>query len=245
MDTMEISFEGGHSSEPINLKNQFSVSVAEAPVEIIDLTNRVVMERPSVDAKLCTLCKENNYKYNCRYCDVKYCSVKCSNIHKAETNDHEEEKEKLASAQPPTKAPSPISKANTAARAGTLAAANAKGPFEPLDNSKELEALFKKYPNLRSHLETVDAATLRPTGFNSHKWNQDQGWENGRKALQNAKCYYGKDGEGIREYCELVLRLLGDEDEQDEEAAAELLRKEALAESTRVVRALLESEKRR
>ena len=71
MDTMEISFEGGHSSESINLKNQFSVSVAEAPVEIIDLTNRVAMERPSVDAKLCTLCKENNYKYNCRYCDVK------------------------------------------------------------------------------------------------------------------------------------------------------------------------------
>ncbi|KAF7887658.1 hypothetical protein EAF00_009952 [Botryotinia globosa] len=245
MDTMEISFEGDHSSEPVDLKNQFNVSVAEAPVEIIDLTNRVSMEKPSVNTKLCNLCKEINYKYNCRYCDVRYCSVKCSNIHKADTNDHEVEKEKLASAPPPTKAPSPISKANFAARAGTLAAANAKGPFEPLDNSKELEELFKRYPNLRSHLETVDAATLRPTGFNSHKWNQDQGWENGRKALQTARGYYGKDGEGIREYCELVLRLLGDRDEQDEEAAAEILRKEALVESTRVVRALLESEKRR
>lgn len=71
MDTMEISFEGGHSSKPIDLKNQFNVSVAEAPIEIIDLTNRVAMEKPSVDPKLCTLCKENNYKYNCRYCDVR------------------------------------------------------------------------------------------------------------------------------------------------------------------------------
>lgn len=105
--------------------------------------------------------------------------------------------------------------------------------------------MFKRYPNLRSQLEAVDTATLRPTGFNSHKWNQDQGWEKGRAALKNARNYWGKDGEGVREYCELVLRLLGDEDEEDEEATAEILRKEALEESTRVVRALLESEKRR
>lgn len=90
----------------------------------------------------------------------------------------------------------------------------------------------------------MDIATLRPEGSNSYKWNQDQGWEKGRKALNNAKRVYGKDGEGVREYCELISRLLGD-DEDDEEAAAEVLRREALEESTRVIRQLLESDKRR
>ncbi|KAI9644299.1 hypothetical protein NHQ30_007655 [Ciborinia camelliae] len=242
--SIETFSTGGNTLEAPDLISQFIASVAEVPAEIIDLTSRVGMEETQVDPKLCSLCRENNHKYKCKYCDAR-CSVKCSNVHKSDTNDHEEEKEKLASAPPPTKIPSPISKANSIVRPGTLAAASAKGPFENLNSSSELQELFKKYPNLRSHLEAVDTATLRPTGFNSHKWNQDQGWEKGRDALKNARGYYGKDGEGIREYCDLVLRLLGDEDEEDEEAAAEILRKEALAESTRVIRALLESEKRR
>ncbi|KAF7873943.1 hypothetical protein EAF04_002615 [Stromatinia cepivora] len=245
MDTIETFSEGGNSIGSIDAKNHFGVSVAEATVEIVDPTNRVSMKETPVDPKQCVLCKDNNHKYKCKYCDVRYCSVKCSNAHKADTNDHEKEKEKLASAPPPTEISSRISKDKSIARPGTLAAANAKGPFENLNNSKELKELFIRYPNLRSHLEAVDTATLRPSGFNSHKWNQDQGWEKGRNALKSARGYYGKDGEGVREYCELVLRLLGDEDEEEEEAAAEILRKEALAESTRVIRALLESEKRR
>ncbi|ESZ93948.1 hypothetical protein SBOR_5651 [Sclerotinia borealis F-4128] len=242
--SIEIVSEGGNSFDLIDPKGQFSVSVAEAPVEITDFTNRIGMEETPVDPKLCTLCKENNHKYKCKYCDLRYCSVKCSNVHKADTNDHEEEKEKLALA-PPTKISSPISKEKSIAQPGTLAAAHARGPFEILNNSSDLKELFKKYPNLRSQLEAVDTATLRPTGFGAHKWNQDQGWEKGKDALKKARMYYGKDGEGIREYCNLVLRLLGDADEEDDEAAAELLRKEALAESTRVIQALLESEKRR
>lgn len=245
MDTIETFSEGGNAISSIDTKTYLCVSVADAPVEIVDPTNRVSMNETPADPKLCVLCKENNHKYKCKYCDVRYCSVKCSNAHKADTNDHEEEKEKLASASPPTEISSPILKEKSTARPGTLAAANAKGPFESLNDSKELKELFIRYPNLRAHLDAVDTATLRPTGSSSHKWNQDQGWEKGRNALKSARGYYGKDGEGVREYCELVLRLLGDEDEESEEAAAEVLRKEALAESTRVIRALLESEKRR
>ncbi|CAD6442442.1 e4a2573f-0046-446f-a765-497863ffe964 [Sclerotinia trifoliorum] len=245
MDTLETFSEGCTAVGSIDTKTHFGVSVVDAPVEIVDPTNSVSMNETPADPKLCVLCKEKNHKYKCKYCDVRYCSVKCSNAHKADTNDHEEEKEKPNSAPPPNESSSPMPKEKSTARPGTLAAANAKGPFESLNNSKELKELFIRYPNLYSHLDAVDTATLRPTGPNSHKWNQDQGWEKGRNALKSARGYYGKDGEGVREYCELVLRLLGDEDEESEEAAAETLRKEALAESTRVIRALLESEKRR
>ncbi|RAL58810.1 hypothetical protein DID88_009120 [Monilinia fructigena] len=141
------------------------VSMAETPVEIPDLTNRVGMKETPVDPKLCPLCKENNHKYKCKYCDMRYCSVKCSNIHKADTNDHKVEKEKLAIAPPPTKISSPISKENTTARPGTLAAANAKGPFECLDNSTELKEVFTKYPNLRSQLEKNLYCNSSPNRF--------------------------------------------------------------------------------
>ncbi|KAG4026085.1 hypothetical protein MFRU_045g00300 [Monilinia fructicola] len=240
--SVEVFSHGGNSIDTIDPKSQFSLSMAETPVEIIDPTNRVCMDETPVDPKLCPLCKENSHKYKCKYCDVRYCSVQCSNRHKADTNDHEVEKERLASAPPPPKASSPRSHENPAPRPGTLAAAHAKGPFECLDDSDELREVFKKYPNLRSQLEKIYSATLRPTGSNSHNWNQDKGWENGRACLKTASTVYGKDGEGIREYSNLILRLVGDE---DEESMAEVLQREALEESTRVIRELLESEKRR
>ncbi|QSZ33318.1 hypothetical protein DSL72_002906 [Monilinia vaccinii-corymbosi] len=228
--SIELFSEGYHSLEAVDPKSQFTVSMAEAPVEIIDLTNRVGMEETPVDPKLCSLCRENIHKYRCKFCD-------------ADTNDHEKEKEKIASAPLPTKIPRPVFNEDSTPRPGTLAAANAKGPFECLDNSNELKEVFNKYPNLRSLLEKIYSATLRPTGANSHKWNQDKGWEDGRACLKMARTVCGRDGEAIREYCNLVLRLVGDEEQ--EESLAKILQREALDESTRVIRELLESEKRR
>jgi hypothetical protein len=42
----------------------------------------------------------------------------------------------------------------------------------------------------------------------SGPWNADRGTQDGIDALSNAKLEYGKGGEGIREYADLVLKLV-------------------------------------
>jgi hypothetical protein len=72
---------------------------------------------------------------------------------------------------------------------------------------------------------------------NSKKgWNQDRGLEKGRAALGHARAAWGKDGEGVREFGELVLRIVEGVD------AEELVRRELERENARIVKALLEGE---
>lgn len=76
------------------------------------------------------------------------------------------------------------------------------------------------------------------TGKTNHQkaWNQDRGLENGRKALDRARGAWGKDGEGVREYGELVLQIVEGID------AEEAVRRELEKENARIVRALLDGE---
>lgn len=76
------------------------------------------------------------------------------------------------------------------------------------------------------------------TGRHNHQkaWNQERGLEKGREALDRAREAWGKDGEGIREYGELILRIVGGVD------ADELVRKELERENARIVKALLDGE---
>lgn len=67
-------------------------------------------------------------------------------------------------------------------------------------------------------------------------WNQDQGLENGREALRKGREAWGKDGEGVREYGELILRIVEGVD------AEELVRRELERENARIVKALLDGE---
>jgi hypothetical protein len=76
------------------------------------------------------------------------------------------------------------------------------------------------------------------TGKHNHQktWNQDRGLEKGRQALGRAREAWSKDGEGIREYGELVLRIVEGVDSK------ELVRRELDRENARIVRALLDGE---
>lgn len=71
---------------------------------------------------------------------------------------------------------------------------------------------------------------------NPKAWNQDKGLENGRKALGKAREAWGKDGEGVREFGELILRIVEGVD------AEELVRRELERENARIVKALMEGE---
>ena len=76
------------------------------------------------------------------------------------------------------------------------------------------------------------------TGKNNYQktWNQDRGLEKGREALGQAREAWGKDGEGVREYGELVLRIVEGVDSED------LVHQELDRENERIVRALLDGE---
>ncbi|RDL39277.1 uncharacterized protein BP5553_03617 [Venustampulla echinocandica] len=198
--------------------------------------------------KLCGVCNDRESKYKCSRCYLPYCSVACSTVHK--TTHPADEPAPVAS----TPIPSPP--AETHGRAGTRAAAGSKGPFAPLDNSEELQELFKTYPRLKSHLQNIHNATLPPAddhapsfpngqqkrrGGKQEAWNQDRGLQNGVKALNRARVAYGKDGEGVREFSKLVLQMVS-RDAGGVCDATDIIQKEIEEENARIISMLLNHE---
>lgn len=137
-------------------------------------------------------------------------------------------------------------------RPGTVAAAGHKGPFAALDESAELQELFKTYPRLPSLLEEIDKRTLPPTSNNQNgglkgnfrrkeePWNADVGLKKGIEALNQARNSSNKDGKSLREYTRLVLQILSGE---SEESASEQIQKEQAAENARIIERLLQGER--
>ena len=141
----------------------------------------------------------------------------------------------------------PISNTNGAPRAGTVAAASFKGPFTALDASEDLQILFRTYPRLSAQLRMIDSATHQPVnqyggyqngrGRKEPTWNTDIGMQKGVDAMYRAKS--AEDGEGVREYCKLILHILsGDSDVNTEE----MIQKEIVDENVRMIRGLLSQE---
>ena len=161
----------------------------------------------------------------------------------------------------------------SAPRAGTVSAAGTKSPFSALENSSELQELFRRYPRLPEQLSSILSATLPPSaqdavhahdhpetqyrdyskrGYGSKKkepWSHDRGIEMGVQALARAREEGGAEGEGIREFSALVLRIVeggevvvgGEERREGWDAQQEIWREE-VKESVRVVERLLKGE---
>jgi hypothetical protein len=120
------------------------------------------------------------------------------------------------------------------------------------------------YPRLRSQLRDIYIATLPPadesSGMTGHyedqaqsyrgrgrgrgrngrgrdraSWNTDRGTQDGIDALGNAKEQYGKGGEGVREYAELVLKLVSTEGLD----VARLVQEEVAEENAKIIAQLL------
>jgi hypothetical protein len=152
--------------------------------------------------------------------------------------------------------------------AGTVSAARSKNPFAALEDSKELQALFMMYPRLRSQLRDIYDATQPPADESSdlpgqygnhpqgHRgggqsrrgrsgrgrgkgpWNTDRGTQDGIDALRDAKEQYGKGGEGVREFADLVLKLvsMGGMD------IARLVQDEVAEENAKIIAQLLQGD---
>lgn len=119
------------------------------------------------------------------------------------------------------------------------------------------------YPRLRSQLREIYTATLPPTddpaagayggnnpsyrgggagrggnranGQHRGPWNTDQGTQDGIDALKEQSEQYGKGGEGIRDYSELVLKLVSLEGVD----VAKLVQDEVAEENAKIIAQLL------
>lgn len=147
---------------------------------------------------------------------------------------------------------------------GTSSAAGSRNPFTVLQEAKELQTLFMMYPRLRSQLRDIYTATLPPTddstgtaehyedqsyshrgrgrgkgrngrGRDRASWNTDRGTQDGIDALCSAKEQYGKGGEGVREYAELVLKLVSMEGVD----VVRLVQEEVAEENAKIIAQLL------
>lgn len=117
-----------------------------------------------------------------------------------------------------------------------------------MEDSKELQLLFKMYPKLPSLLDDINKATLRPLeelddlpqsryprGKKEQPWTLDLGLEKGREALRRAR----DTDEGVSEYCKLILQILSGEAGI---SAAELVQRELKDENAKIIEALLQGE---
>ncbi|RFU34156.1 hypothetical protein B7463_g2140, partial [Scytalidium lignicola] len=218
--------------------------------------------RDSKAKKICGVCNEKEAKYKCTRCLLPYCSVSCSTLHKASHPATESPAVTALNVQPSSQ----LNGSKLEKSIETVSAARSRGPFAALEESKELQELFKIYPNLSSQLEAIYSATLPPTsndtggdarapnnqsnirnwpgarrsGKGSNRpWNQDIGLQCGVQALCKAREAFGKDGEAVREYSKLVLKILSSDDRVD---AAEQIQKELAEENARIISQLLNGE---
>jgi len=141
---------------------------------------------------------------------------------------------------------------------GTLAGAGCRNPFLALEISPELQTLFRTFPRLRSQLRDIYSAALPPPhndveldrrntsshfsrgrgggrGHTRTPWTRDVGIKEGVGALRRAKEEYGQDGEGVREYADLVLRTISG----DGLDAAQIVQQEIVEENARIIAQLL------
>lgn len=72
-------------------------------------------------------------------------------------------------------------------------------------------------------------------------WNHDMGIKNGKAALRRAKSASGEEGEGVREYYELILHMMS---ESNKDTASQYVQQQLAQEDTKLIERLLAQEKR-
>ncbi|TDZ23132.1 putative zinc-finger protein [Colletotrichum orbiculare MAFF 240422] len=204
--------------------------------------------------KMCDICHEKEGKYKCARCALPFCSVACNKIHR---ENHPPDPE------PAPKPPSPKHPAATAKSTDpSRNPHDPRNPFGVLDDSEQVRYLFRRYPLLRARLLEILAATEPPAGAQGaasagggslndvmkaralaaahpkkEQWTHDVGIRRGKEALRKAKRMPGEEGEGVREYVELINHLVSKAGEAAE--AAEIIRKQAAEQDTELIRRLM------
>ncbi|KAK3989548.1 protein HIT1 [Cladorrhinum sp. PSN332] len=187
--------------------------------------------------KLCGICQTQPGKYKCPRpgCLMPYCSVACNKLHK-ENHPPDPVLPRPQTPAVPTEPP------------------KEDDPYSVLiEHAHVFERLFKKYPTLPSALERIQSTTLPPPlsqQFAPHKsgrqqqqhvlWTKDVGLRKGAEALKKARTDPSDTGDGVREFCEVVLCLLNMNSKR--EKAMDMVREEVAREERGVIERLLREE---
>ncbi|KAK4115783.1 hypothetical protein N656DRAFT_826922 [Canariomyces notabilis] len=203
------------------------------------------------EPKLCGVCSAQPGKYKCPRCSMPYCSVACNKQHKENHPPDPPPPERQPEAQNPT----PTQES---------AAATDDDPYTILlDHREAFARLFQKYPTLAAELNRIQQATLPPPAADDDTngrhnqqqrrgqgravpWTRDVGLRKGAAALRKARTDPSETGDGVREFCELVLFLLSKQEEQQKEKEKRgvigRVREEVAAEEMGVIERLLREE---
>ncbi|RKF76720.1 putative zinc finger family protein [Golovinomyces cichoracearum] len=171
------------------------------------------------------------------------CSLACSNVHKSA---HPVQSPTNASSR---KSSPPKSTDLSASRQPSL---KIREPFTSLDESEDLQTLFKIYPNLSKILGKIHEATLPPSvdcnacpnlpqgrsgrAKKEPPWTSDIGLQKGVNALHAAQLTGDVDGEAVRAYSQLVLSIVHG---NPEESAVDRIRQEMVEHDTKIIERLL------
>ncbi|KAK1639501.1 hypothetical protein BDP81DRAFT_313594 [Colletotrichum phormii] len=196
--------------------------------------------------KICGVCHEKEGKYKCARCALPFCSVPCNKMHR---ENHPPDPEPAPKPEPAVIDPPAPSAA---------AAYDPRNPFSVLDDSDQLRYLFRRYPTLQVRLLEIFAATEPPPELQStgsslndmmkaralaaanpkkEQWTHDVGIRKGKEALRRARAADGEDGEGVREYVELINHLMSQASAAAE--AEEVIRKQAADKDAKLIRRLM------
>ncbi|KAK0612881.1 hypothetical protein B0T17DRAFT_499167 [Bombardia bombarda] len=196
--------------------------------------------------RVCAVCMKEVGKYKCPRCAIAYCSVACSKIHQENHPPTEPSAQTKQQQQQQQPAPEPTASDND--------------PYSVLlDHHAEFNRLFTKYPNLQTELLRIEDVTLPPSegspfGGGSglqlnipgrqppRVWSRDMGLRKGVAALRKARTDPGDKGDGLREFCELVLYLLDKEKTINSKDVTILAKEEMLAEEAKVIERLLKED---
>ncbi|KAK0386413.1 hypothetical protein NLU13_6250 [Sarocladium strictum] len=251
------SYRFAHSIFPCsNIAAPFSAMVsgaleAENEAKDVPVTEPIPTEPPQgAKPATCGVCNTNPPKYKCPRCYMPYCSVVCNKKHR---ENHPPDPDPVAL---PAPAVVPASQAPTDTQSSTEH--DPDNPFRLLEQSDKLKVLFLKYPSLPEQLRRIHEATLPPKPSPGSKpgipeslmqgvskketWNHDMGIKNGKAALRRAKSADGEEGEGVREYYELVLHMMNEA--SDRERASQFVQQQLAQEDTKLIERLLAQEKR-
>ncbi|EGX93457.1 hypothetical protein CCM_04831 [Cordyceps militaris CM01] len=183
---------------------------------------------------------------------IRSCSVACNKLHR---ENHPPDPE--PNPEPPrAAAPPPV---DGEAPSTAPSAPDTSNPFRILDSaSAQLQMLFTRYPDLPQQLADIYAATQPPSESaenrsipasllkglpsKSNGWNHDVGIKRGKEALRKARKSDGAEGEGVKEYCELIMHLMNGQAGAD---ASALLQKQAAMQDSELIERLMNEENRR
>ncbi|KAL1878559.1 hypothetical protein VTK73DRAFT_7824 [Phialemonium thermophilum] len=220
------------------LETTSSTTATSPPSHEIAAVKSPASSQRAVSARVCGICNEADGKYKCPRCFMPYCSVACNRAHK-ENHPSDEVRQEQGPAEP---------------RMGR----HDDDPYRVLlEHSSEFKRLFMKYPDLEAELGRIQRTTLPPRDDNTPKnglpwklkssgnkrkepWSQEVGLRTGAAALRKARMDPGETGDGVREYCELVLHLLSTTGKSD---ATTFVRREVAVEETKTIQRLLSEER--